>query len=154
MDFTGLFVISFILFFLFAIMFLLIRAFSSPSLREKASEEAEHLEEIAHRLGWTYESRKKQMQGVHRGRQLAIDQYEPGRSAPGTLYALFLMLGPARKKPIDFAVPDHVMTSRARVRVAVRNPSNGYMSLVSKARRNPVEQLLYGRAKIGIDEID
>lgn len=156
MDAMGLLIIgAFILFFI--VVLLLIKAFVTPDHREKASEKAkpsDHLEEIAHQLGWTYESSTMQIQGVHQGRQIVIDHYEPARSATGTLYALVLILGLARKDPIQVANPDQLMTGRVRVRVAVRNPSNGYMSLASKSRSSPVEQLLYGRTIIGIDEID
>ena len=94
------------------------------------------------------------MQGVHRDRQLTVDQFEPGQSAPGTLLLGAMLLGSVTQPKAVEILPDALMGS-ARVRTVIRNPSNGYMSLVGKARVSPLERLFsYGQAQTGIDRID
>lgn len=147
MDAMGIVVILGLCLFVGSILLVFVAIFS---IRQSAKddEQAKIWEEIAEPLGWTFDRKRREMIGSHRGKLVKVDNFEQSRSILGLLYVL---LGFQAGRG-DQAMSQ--ISGRIRVRMKVSNPSNCYMSLAGKSTRSSVENLIFKQEETMLEEID
>lgn len=147
MDAMGIVVCLSLLLFIVVIILVFMAIFSTrrQSRLEKLDKQ---WKEMAEKLGWTFDHKRRGISGSHQGKQFTVDPFEPSRSLLGFIFLIFgFQAGYG-----DGAT--RMLSGRVRLRMEIVNPSDAYMSLVGKSSRGSIENLMFRQTATSIEEID